>query len=115
MFTSLGLSIILFGIGGALIAKGLRGSSHKRTIAPTFESLYDNERLEQLINIAGGDSIAQLVRLYNIRGTDLAFANQISSREVRSLTRDRILLFHEINRLTRLQQEKKINYSIISR
>jgi len=80
--------------------------SHDQTIIP-FESLYDNERLEQLINIAGGDSIAQLVRLYNIRGTDLAFANQKNSFDVRSLTRDRIILFQEINRLRQLRLEKE--------
>jgi hypothetical protein len=111
--TTIGLSLIVVGIGGAWITRILRNRRNK-TIAPSFESLYDNERLEQLINIAGGDSIAQMVRLYNIRGTDLAFANQGTDLyKIRSLTRDRILLFHEINRLNKLQQEKTVNYSLI--
>ncbi|MGD0591066.1 MAG: hypothetical protein ABSA44_09745 [Bacteroidota bacterium] len=103
--TSIGLTIIIIGILGAVLVRILR-KSHDQTIIP-FESLYDNERLEQLINIAGGDSIAQLVRLYNIRGTDLAFANQKNSFDVRSLTRDRIILFQEINRLRQLRLEKE--------
>jgi hypothetical protein len=111
--TTIGLSLIIVGICGAWIVRILRGS-HKRTIVPSFESLYDNERLSQLINIAGGNNIAQLVRLYNIRGTELAFAHQgTDSYKLRSLTRDRILLFHEINRLNQLKQETKINYSLI--
>jgi hypothetical protein len=111
---TIGLIIITVAIVGSIFIRVRRGDKRNST-TPSFESLYDHERLEQLINIAGGDSIAQLVRLYNIRGTELAFAHQKSSIEVRSLTRDRILLFHEINRINQLQQEKKINYSIITR
>jgi len=103
---TIGLSIVIVGICGAWIVR-IWHSTYNKTTIPSFESLYDSERLEQLINIAGGDSLAQLVRLYNIRGTDLAFARQKSSSEVRSLTRDRIILFNEINRLNQLRDEKK--------
>jgi hypothetical protein len=111
----LGLIMIVVGLlGAAIMGWSSRRRQHKSVI--TFESLYDHERLEQLIRISGGGSLEQIVRLYNIHGRELEKARKGEDCffKIRGLVRDRILLSQEINRLTSIEDEKE-NQLLISR
>lgn len=108
-----GFVIVCFGIVAAWMARVFRYGSKQDVVR--FESLYDHERLEQLINKAGGDSIAQLVRLYKMRARQLERArreNQ-SHYKIRSLVRDCILLSQEINRLTPIEADNESHLSFL--
>ena len=76
------------------------------------EALDDNTRLHQLTNISGGGSLAQIIRLYNVRGNELEKerGRMGNSKKIKALVRDHILLYREINRLIGNEVEKEIDY-----
>ena len=106
----IGLAIILCTLIGAWFL-GLVRNGHKHDIA--ISNTHDNRlRLQQLINISGGGSLAQIIRLYNIRGKQLSTERLrlSNSQKIKSLTRDRILLQSEINRIISIEVERESNY-----
>ena len=84
--------MIAFGIGGAGLI-GMVRNSHKHD-GELSESIDDNTRLQQLISISGGGSLAQLTRLFKIRGKQLEAMRKTGCRDkkFRGYFRDSILL-----------------------
>jgi predicted dinucleotide-utilizing enzyme len=102
---SLGLIIIGSGLIGAMIVQ-IINDKHNNDV-DLSESILNDARLEQLINISGGGSLAQILRLYKIRGNELEKARRVenSNSNIRSLVHDRILLSQEISRLIVIDTE----------
>jgi hypothetical protein len=111
---TLGFIIIGSGFIGALIVCIIH-DEHNNDIALS-ESILDDARLEQLINISGGGSLMQLIRMYKNYGKELEKARrgEYSNYKIKSLVRDRILLSREINRLEFIQTEKVSSLLILT-
>lgn len=103
---TIGLLIIAFAVLSAIASGVARHLSNKDAVISV--AVDDNERLEQLISCSGGGSLAQLIRLYNIRGKQLKECESgCSHTRFQSLVRDHILLSKEIGRLTYIAAENE--------